>query len=67
MNSVLKIVLLVIGVGLIGYGVYQLVTPEFAIDAGPLQVEAHGDNTQSYAMIAFGVLALIGGLAFNKR
>ncbi|SKB58230.1 hypothetical protein SAMN05660776_1891 [Salegentibacter holothuriorum] len=67
MNNVLKIVLLVIGVGMIGYGVYRLITPEFAIDAGPLQIEAHGDNTQSYAMIGFGVLALIGGLAFGKR
>lgn len=67
MNNVLKIVLLIIGIGLIGYGVYNLVTPEFAIDAGPLQVEAHGDNTQSYAMIVFGILSLVGGLAFGKR
>ncbi|PTX42018.1 hypothetical protein C8P64_2432 [Christiangramia gaetbulicola] len=67
MNNVLKFVLLIIGVGLVGYGVYNLVTPEFAIDAGPLQFEAHGDNTQSYAMIVFGLLSLIGGLAFNKR
>ncbi|WP_026915178.1 hypothetical protein [Christiangramia portivictoriae] len=67
MNNVLKFVLLIIGIGLIGYGVYDLLTPEFSIDAGPLQVEAHGDQTQSYAMIAFGVLALIGGLAFGKR
>ncbi|MCB7481188.1 hypothetical protein [Christiangramia sediminis] len=67
MNNVLKFVLLIIGIGLIGYGVYDLITPEFAIDAGPLQVEAHGDNTQSYAMIAFGILSLVGGLAFRKR
>lgn len=67
MNNVLKIVLLVVGVGLIGYGLYTLITPEFAIDAGPLQVEAQGDKTQPIAMIAFGILALIGGLAFNKR
>lgn len=67
MNNVLKIVLLIVGVGLIGYGVYTLITPEFAIDAGPLQVKAQGDKTQPIAMIAFGVLALIGGLAFNKR
>lgn len=67
MNNVLKFVLLIIGIGLIGYGVYDLLTPEFAIDAGPLQVEAHADQTQSYAMIAFGVLALVGGLAFGKR
>jgi hypothetical protein len=67
MNNVLKFVLLIIGLGLIGYGIYQLVTPEFSIDAGPLQVEAHGDNTQSYAMIVFGILSLVGGLAFRKR
>lgn len=67
MNNVLKIVLLIIGIGLIGYGLYTLITPEFSIDAGPLQVQAQGDNTQSYAMIVFGVLALVGGLAFRKR
>lgn len=67
MNNVLKFVLLIIGIGLVGYGLYDLLTPEFAIDAGPLQVEAHGDNTQSYAMIIFGILSLVGGLAFRKR
>lgn len=67
MNNVLKIVLLLIGVGLIGYGLYTLISPEYSFNAGPLQIEAQGDNTQSYAMIAFGILALIGGLAFRKR
>ncbi|MCG9970181.1 hypothetical protein [Christiangramia crocea] len=67
MNNVLKFVLLIIGIGLVGYGLYDLLTPEFSIDAGPLQVEAHGDNTQSYAMIIFGILSLVGGLAFRKR
>lgn len=67
MNNVLKIALLVSGVGLIGYGIYTLVSPEFAFNAGPLKIEAQGDNTQSYAMIAFGILALVGGLAFRKR
>lgn len=67
MNNVLKFVLLIIGVGLVAYGLYTLITPEFSIDAGPLQVQAQGDNTQSYAMIAFGILALAGGLAFKRR
>lgn len=67
MNNVLKIVLLIVGLGMIGYGIYSLITPEFQFDAGPLQIEAQGDNTQSYAMIGFGLLALIGGLAFNRR
>lgn len=67
MNNVLKVVLLVIGVGLIAYGLYTLITPEFSLDAGPLKVKAQGDNTQSYAMIGFGILVLIGGLAFKRR
>ena len=67
MNNVLKFVLLIIGVGLIIYGLYTLITPEFSIDAGPLQVEAQGDNTQSYAMVVFGILSLVGGLAFRRR
>ncbi len=67
MNNVLKVVLLIVGIGLIGYGLYTLFTPEFSFDAGPLKIEARGNNTQSLAMIGFGVLSLIAGLAFGKR
>jgi len=67
MNNTLKIVLLVVGVILVGYGLYTLFTPEVLMEAGPLKVEAQGDNTQSYAMIILGILALVGGVAFNKR
>ncbi|WBL21831.1 MULTISPECIES: hypothetical protein [unclassified Zunongwangia] len=67
MNNVLKIALLIIGVGLIGYGIYSLLSPEVILEAEPIEVEAQNSNTQSYAMIAFGLLTLIGGLAFNRR
>ncbi|EAP88269.1 MULTISPECIES: LPXTG cell wall anchor domain-containing protein [Croceibacter] len=67
MNNTLKFVLLIAGVVLIGYGLYTAITPEVSLDAGPLQVQAQGDNTQSYAMIGLGILALIGGIAFRKR
>ncbi len=67
MKNTLKIVLLVVGLLLVGYGIYTLVTPEVTMQAGPLKVEAQGDKTQSYAMIGLGILALIGGVAFNKR
>lgn len=67
MKNTLKIVLLVLGIILIGYGLYTLITPEVSLQAGPLKVEAQGDNTQAYAMIGLGILALIGGVAFNKR
>ncbi|HSM62946.1 MAG TPA: hypothetical protein VK833_03305 [Gillisia sp.] len=67
MNNTLKIVLLIVGVVLVGYGLYTLVTPEVAFEAGPIKVQAQGDHTQSYAMIGLGILSLIGGIAFNKR
>lgn len=67
MYNTLKIVLLVVGVILVGYGLYLLITPEVSMQAGPLKVEAQGDNTQSYAMIGFGILALVGGVAFKKK
>ena len=47
MNNTLKFVLLIAGVVLIGYGLYTAITPEVSLDAGPLQVQAQGDNTQS--------------------
>lgn len=67
MNNTLKIVLLVVGLLLVIYGLYTLFTPEVSMQAGPLKIEAQGDNTQSYAMIGLGVLALVGAAAFGKR
>lgn len=67
MNNTLKIVLIVVGFALVGYGLYTLMTPEVLMEAGPLKIEAQGDKTQSYAMIILGVLALAGGVAFGKR
>jgi len=67
LKNVLRIVLLIVGVLLVGYGLYTFFTPEVIMQAGPLKVEAQGDKTQSYAMIGLGILALIGGIAFRKR
>jgi hypothetical protein len=67
LKNVLRIVLLIVGVLLVGYGIYTFFTPEFIWQAGPLKVEAQGDKTQSFAMIGLGILALIGGIAFKKR
>lgn len=67
MNNTLKIVLIVVGILLLVYGLYTLFTPEVSMQAGPIKVEAQGDNTQAYAMIGVGILSLIAGAAFGKR
>lgn len=67
MKNTLKIVLLLLGGVLIGYGLYTLLEPEVTVGTGPVQVEGDGNNTQSLAMIILGILTLLGGLAFRKR
>tara|TARA_R110001632_G_scaffold110795_1_gene221431 strand:- start:4424 stop:4627 length:204 start_codon:yes stop_codon:yes gene_type:complete len=66
MNKTIKMVLLVIGVVLVGYGVYTLIAPEASVSIGPLNMEAQ-DNTNSYITLAIGVVAIIAGaFAGNK-
>lgn len=67
MSNTLKIVLIIVGVLLVGYGLYTLFTPEVIMQMGSLKLEAQGDKTQSYAMIGLGILALAGSIAFKNR
>jgi len=67
MKNTLKVVLLIVGVALIGYGIYTLLFPHISLNNGTEKILAENDNTQSFAMICFGVLTLICGLAFRKK
>jgi len=60
MKNTLRFSLLIIGIGLLAFGTYTLLFPE-AIE------KFSEDNSQSLAMMAFGGLCLLGGLAYNKR
>lgn len=67
MQNTLKIVLLIVGIGLTGYGIYTVIFPHISLTNGVTKVKAVQDNTQSYAMIGLGVLSLLAGIAFQKR
>lgn len=67
MANTLKIVLILIGVLLIGYGLYIWVVPEAAAGFGSFQVEPEKGSSQIIAMIVFGILMLIGGIAYKRR
>lgn len=67
MANTLKIVLILVGCGLIGFGLYTLFVPGNFADGGSFQVENGKGNSQVFAMIGLGVLALIGGIAYKKR
>ncbi|MFC4720716.1 hypothetical protein ACFO5O_00165 [Geojedonia litorea] len=64
MNKTVKMILLVVGIGLIGYGIYTLISPEASVDLGVVQAEVQ-DNNNAYITIGLGlasvVLSMLGG------
>lgn len=68
MNNTVKIILFVIGLALIGFGLYTILTPDTVFEVGALSVKAKSNaiDTQSIVIIGLGVLALIGA-AFSKK
>jgi len=66
--KVLKLILIVVGILLIVFGIYNAFVPQEVVDIGPLEVSAkEGLNNQTLAMIALGVLALLAGVFVKNR
>lgn len=65
MNKSIKSILMIVGVVLIGYGIYTIVVPETILSIGSLDVKAKDTNNNSYIMIGLGLatllLSFIGG------
>ncbi len=66
--KILKIVLLIVGVVLIIFGLYNAFVPQQVLNIGPLEVNAkEGLSNQTLGMIGIGVLALIAGALLKNR
>ena len=66
--KILKIVLLIVGVVLIIFGLYNAFVPQQVLDIGPLEMNAkEGLSNQTLGMIGIGVLALIAGALLKNR
>lgn len=66
--KILKLVLLLTGVVLIGYGLYYAFVPQEILDIDPTEVNAKsGLNNQTLGMIGSGVLALLAGVLIKNR
>ena len=66
--KILKIVLLIVGVFLIIFGLYNAFVPQEVLNIGPLEVNAkEGLSNQTLGMIGIGVLALIAGALLKNR
>jgi len=58
MNKTIKMISLVIGLALTGYGIYTLIAPEASMDLGIVKAEVQ-DNNDSYVTIALGLVAIV--------
>ena len=66
MNKTIKIILLIAGIGLLGYGIYILVAPEASVSIGSLDFQVQ-DNNNAYITIGLGLLALAIGYFAGKK
>ena len=66
MNKSVKMILLVAGVVLLGYGIYTLIAPEASVSLGGFSMEAQ-DNTNAYITIALGIGALVLSFLGGKK
>jgi len=66
--KILKMALLIVGVVLIIFGLYNAFIPQSVIDIGPLEVNAkEGLTNQTLGMIGIGVLSLLAGALLKNR
>ena len=66
MNKTIKLILLIAGIGLLGYGIYLLVMPEASLDLGFVDIETQ-DNKNAYITIVLGLLALAISFFAGKK
>lgn len=66
MNNTVKLILLIVGVILVGYGIYTLVAPEASMDLGVVSAEVQ-DNNDSYITIALGLVAIVLSRVGGKK
>ncbi|MBT8273450.1 MAG: tetraspanin family protein [Bacteroidia bacterium] len=66
MNKTVKTILLVVGIVLIGYGIYTMIAPEASVEVGGLSVEAQ-DNTDAYITIALGLVSVVIGFLGGRK
>ena len=67
MNKTVKTILLIVGVVLLGYGIYILIQPETSLSIGDLTLFESQDNTNAYITIGLGIVALAVALIVGKK
>lgn len=69
MQNSLKAGLLIAGIALLSFGLYNVFSSDTIIDAGPIQVKAKDNSleAESIVFISLGVVALLASLFYKKN
>lgn len=59
-------ILQIVGLILVVYGIYQVVSPEASVDLGIVEATAQ-DNTDAYTTVGIGILAVVLGFFMGKK
>lgn len=66
MQKTIQAILLLVGVILIGYGIYTMITPEASVDLGIVEAEIQ-DNNDAYITIGLGIAAVVLSLLASRK
>lgn len=66
MNKTIKSVLLIVGIVLLGYGIYTMIVPETQVSIGDLDLIEAQDNTNAFITMGIGIAAIALSLIKGK-
>jgi len=66
MHKAIQGILLLVGIILIGYGIYTMITPEASVDLGIVETEVQ-DNNNAYITIGLGIASVVLSLLASRK
>jgi len=66
MHKAIQGILLLVGIFLIGYGIYTMITPEASVDLGIVETEVQ-DNNNAYITIGLGIASVVLSLLTSRK
>jgi hypothetical protein len=66
MKKPVTLILQVVGLILLGYGIYQVIVPEASVNIGPIDASVQ-DNSDAYVTMALGLVAIGLGYFMGRK
>ncbi len=66
MKKPVTLILQIVGLILLGYGIYQVIVPEASVNIGPLDASVQ-DNNDAYVTMVLGLVAIGLGYFMGRK